>query len=283
MWTRREVLGWAAAAAAGPAVGGCAPESRGAVAAVPEGVAPGWVAPAALAPDPAIGVRRAGERGIIDHGWLKARHTFAFASYRDAAWERFRHLRVINEDTISPGGGFPMHPHRDMEILTYVLEGALEHKDSLGNGGVIRPGEVQYMSAGRGVRHSEFNPAGDASVHLLQIWLLPDASGAAPRYESRHFGEERHGELRLVASRDGREGSFQIRQAVDLYAAVLRSGQEVLHGVEAGRAVWMQVARGGVEVNGHVLSAGDGAFSLEATGLEVRATEDAEVLLFDMG
>jgi len=283
MITRRDLLTYAAATGAAstlPLIVGCTPAHPAASATPVEPAAPAAVA---LAPDPAIGVRRAGERGIIDHGWLKARHTFAFANYRDTEWRQFRHLRVINEDTIQPRGGFPLHPHRDMEIITYVLEGALEHKDTLGNGGVIRPGEIQYMSAGSGIRHSEFNSTDVAPTHLLQIWLLPDKAEYAPRYESRHFGDERHGELRLIASRKGRDGSFAIRQDTDLYAAILRSGTEVLHPVGQGRAIWLQVARGTLQVNGHTLAQGDGAFSMETVGLELAATEDAELLLFDMG
>lgn len=282
MLTRREMLKWAAAGTAVAPLVACRAEEAAQVLA-PAPAVPSAAAPVLAAPDPTIGVRRSAERGIIDHGWLKARHTFAFARYNNPEWRHFRHLRVINEDTIQAGQGFPLHPHRDMEILTYVLSGSLEHKDTLGNGGVIEPGLVQYMSAGVGIKHSEYNPSAKADTHLLQIWLTPARAGYTPRYESRHFGDERHGGLRLLASADGREGSIQIGQQADLYAAVLRASTEVLHGLGAGRAMWLQVARGSLELNGHTLYQGDGAFSLEATGLEIRALEDCELLLFEMG
>ncbi len=288
MLTRRDWLKLAASTGAASALtplGGCKTQDPTAQArAAKEAAAVSPVpAPVVTDPDPTIGVRRAMDRGIVDRGWLKARHSFSFASYRDPKWRAFSHLRVINEDTIQPQGGFPLHPHRDMEIITYLLKGELEHKDTLGNGGVIRPGEVQYMSAGSGIRHSEFNATSDKEVHLLQIWLTPNRRSAQPRYASRHFGDERNNELRLIASPDGRDGSIDIVQDTNLYAAVLRSGTELTHGLGPNRNMWLQVAKGSLTLNGHVLQQGDGAYSTEAFGLEMRANEDTEFLLFDLG
>jgi redox-sensitive bicupin YhaK (pirin superfamily) len=195
----------------------------------------------------------------------------------------FRALRVINEDRVQPGRGFGTHPHRDMEIISYVLEGALEHKDSLGTGSVITPGEVRRMSAGTGVTHSEFNPSGGELVHFLQIWILPERAGLPPGYEQRAFpADEKRGKFRLVASRDGREGSVTIHQAVDLYTSVLAPGEAVTHRLAPDRSAWVQVARGAVTLNGTALSAGDGAAVSEETLLTVTATDQAEVLLFDL-
>ncbi|HEY7369407.1 MAG TPA: pirin family protein, partial [Thermoanaerobaculia bacterium] len=206
-----------------------------------------------------ISIRRAGERGHFDHGWLDTYHTFSFGEYFDPNFEGFRSLRVINEDRVRPGQGFGTHGHRDMEIVSYVLEGALAHKDSMGTGSVIVPGDVQYMSAGTGVRHSEFNASEGEPVHFLQIWVVPDKSGYAPRYGQKRFEDsEKRGRLRLVASPDGAEGSLAIRQDVKLYASVLDPGASVSLPLAEGRHGWVQVARGAVEVNGKRLEAGDG-------------------------
>jgi len=223
------------------------------------------------------------ERGHTQHGWLDSYHTFSFADYHDPRHMGFRMLRVINEDRVQPGKGFGTHPHRDMEIISYVLEGALAHKDSLGTGSVIRPGEVQRMSAGTGVTHSEFNSSQTELVHFLQIWILPERTGLPPGYEQRAFPTaEKQGELRLVASRDGREGSVTIHQAVDLYASLLAPGEVVTHPLSRGRHAWVQVARGSIMLNDSPLSAGDGAAVSDETRLTVTATDQAEVLLFDL-
>ncbi len=228
-------------------------------------------------------LRRADERGHADHGWLDSRHTFSFADYYDPQFMGFGSLRVINEDRVQPGKGFGTHGHRDMEIISYVLEGALEHRDSLGNGSVIQPGDVQRMSAGTGVRHSEFNHSQSELVHFLQIWLLPEKSGMPPSYAERRFSdEEKRGRLRLVASRDGREGSVIVHQDVDLYAALLAPDDAVAHELRAGRRVWVQVARGSVTVNDATLAAGDGAAIVDEDEIAIRGIVDAEVLLFDM-
>jgi quercetin 2,3-dioxygenase len=227
--------------------------------------------------------RLAQERGHARHGWLDSYHTFSFADYYDPRYTGFRTLRVINEDRVQPGRGFGTHPHRDMEIISYVLEGALEHKDSLGTGSIIRPGEVQRMSAGTGVTHSEFNPSPVEPVHFLQIWILPERVGLPPSYEQRAFpAAEKQGTLRLVASRDGREGSVTIHQAVDLYTSVLAPGETVTHRLAPGRHAWVQVARGVLTLNDTALSAGDGAAVSEEALLTLTATAQAEVLLFDL-
>jgi redox-sensitive bicupin YhaK (pirin superfamily) len=214
---------------------------------------------------------------------LESYHTFSFADYYDPRHMGFQTLRVINEDRVQPGKGFGTHPHRDMEILSYVLEGALEHKDSLGTGSVITPGEVQRMSAGTGVSHSEFNHSGSELVHFLQIWLLPERAGLPPSYEQRAFpAEEKRRKLRLVASRDGREGSVTIHQAVDLYTSLLDPGEVVTHRLTPGRHAWVQMARGAVRLNDTPLSAGDGAAVSEETQLTVTAEDRAELLLFDL-
>ena len=228
--------------------------------------------------------RPAAERGIVDHGWLLARHSFSFASYQDPRHVRFRTLRVINEDTVQPGQGFGTHPHEDMEILTYVLEGAVEHRDSMGEHGVLRPGDVQVMSAGTGVTHSEFNHSESEPLHLLQIWIFPDAKGYEPRYLDRHFSaEERRDTLRLIASSDADADALPIRQDAHVYAALLSSGKAVEHALGAGRGAWIQVARGALDANGESLAAGDGARVEDVATLTIRATEDAEFLLFDLG
>ncbi len=227
--------------------------------------------------------RLARERGHAQHGWLESYHTFSFADYYDPRHMGFRTLRVINEDRVQPGRGFGTHPHRDMEILSYVLEGALEHRDSLGTGSVIRPGEVQRMSAGTGVTHSEFNHSPSELVHFLQIWILPERTGLAPSYEQRAFpAPEKQGQLRLVASRDGREGSVTIHQQVDLYVTVLAPGATVTQRLPPGRSAWVQVARGTLRLNDTPLLAGDGAAVSGETVLTVTAQDQSEVLLFDL-
>lgn len=230
-----------------------------------------------------IQVRRSDERGRFDHGWLDTRHTFSFANYQDPRWMGFRHLRVINEDRVQPGQGFPTHAHRDMEIVSYVLAGALQHRDSLGTGSVIRPGDVQRMSAGTGVRHSEFNASATEPVHFYQVWILPEATGLLPGYEQKTFAEaDKRGRLRLVASRDGREGSITVHQDVGLYAAALAAGEQVVHASASGRHAWLQVARGVVTLNGKRLGQGDGAAASGERDLAITAETAAEILLFDL-
>ena len=230
-----------------------------------------------------IAVRPAAERGHADHGWLDTRHTFSFASYHDPRHMGFRSLRVINEDRVQPAEGFGTHAHRDMEILTWVLEGALEHKDSMGNGSVIRPGDLQRMSAGTGVTHSEFNPSREAPVHFLQIWLLPRERGLPPGYEQKGFPQEaRRGRLRLIAAGDGREGAVTIHQDADVWTALLQPGESVRHALAPGRYAWLHVARGAVTLNGSTLGAGDGAAVSDEAALEITAAAGAEVLLFDL-
>jgi hypothetical protein len=230
-----------------------------------------------------IRVRKAADRGHFDHGWLDTYHTFSFGDYYDPAQMGFRSLRVMNDDRVAPGVGFPMHGHRDMEIVTYVLSGALEHKDSLGNGSIIRPGNLQRMTAGTGVRHSEFNPSATEPVHLYQIWLLPERSGLTPSYEERAIGEdEKRGRLRLVASPDGAEGSLTIHQDARLYLASLTAGEAVSHLLEPGRAAWLQVLRGQVNSQGQELAEGDGLAVTDETAVAVKASASAEVLLFDL-
>ena len=232
-----------------------------------------------------ITVRRSGERGHFDHGWLDTRHTFSFADYWDPEQVNFRSLRVINEDRVIAGEGFGTHGHQDMEILSYVLSGALAHKDSTGGQGVLRPGEVQRMSAGTGVRHSEYNGSTDHVVHFLQIWILPDRAGHAPSYEQKLFPDaEKKGRLRLIASPDGADGSLTIHQDVKVFAAILGQGEHVRHALAPGRHVWVQVARGEIGVNGEALHAGDGAAlsSEREVVLGGRGTSAAEVLVFDL-
>ena len=230
-----------------------------------------------------IAVRPAAERGHADHGWLDTRHTFSFASYHDPGHMGFRSVRVINEDRVQPAQGFGTHAHRDMEILTWVLEGALEHKDSMGNGSVIRPGDLQRMSAGTGVTHSEFNPSREAGVHFLQIWLLPRERGLPPGYEQKRFPQEsRRGRLRLIASGDGREGAVTIHQDADVWTALLQPGESLSHRLAPGRYAWVHVARGAVSLNGSTLGAGDGAAVSDEAALEINGAARAEVLLFDL-
>ncbi len=230
-----------------------------------------------------ITVRKSAERGHAQHGWLDSYHTFSFADYHDPKQMGWGPLRVINEDIIELGKGFPTHGHRDMEIFTFILDGELEHKDSMGNGAVIRPGDVQRMSAGRGVMHSEFNPSKTARAHLLQIWVEPDVSNLTPSYEQKHFSpEERRGRLRLLASNDGRESSVVIHQDAAIYASLLATGERVTHELAPGRRAYLQVARGDVALNGAVLSAGDGAKITDETTLAIEAHGEAEFLLFDL-
>jgi len=230
-----------------------------------------------------IQIHKSGERGFADHGWLRSFHSFSFADYHDPKRMGFGSLRVINEDRVKPGMGFGTHAHRDMEIISYVLEGELEHKDSMGNGSVIRPGDVQRMSAGSGVRHSEFNPSKSDLVHFLQIWIEPAVTGIAPGYEEKRFdAAEKRGRLRLVASNDAAEGSVKIHQDAQVYAALLDGAESARHALAAGRRAYVHVARGSVRVNGELLAAGD---SLEAANLNEIVFdngEQAEVLLFDL-
>ncbi len=287
--SRREVLKNAAVAAArggiAPIVAACSAGGRSGprpAALLPETLVPR--SPNLAVPTSALVIRRSDERGRANHGWLDTRHTFSFANYYDADHMGFRSLRVINDDIVKGGQGFPMHPHRDMEIVTYVLDGALEHKDTLGNGSIIRPGEVQRMSAGRGIRHSEYNPLRDADVRLLQIWIEPSAYGIEPGYEQKTFTRaDRGNRLRLVASPDGREGSVGIRTDARLFAGILDAGKTVEHGVIHGRHAWLQVARGSVTVNGVALFEGDGLSTSTPGALElVAGRSGAEVLAFDL-
>jgi redox-sensitive bicupin YhaK (pirin superfamily) len=230
-----------------------------------------------------IRIRKAADRGHADHGWLETYHTFSFADYYDPDHVGFRDLRVINEDRVQPGQGFGMHGHRDMEIVTYVLEGALEHKDSLGNGSVLRPGEFQRMSAGTGVRHSEFNPSASEWVHLYQIWLLPAERGIEPSYEQRAFPvEQQQGRLRLVASPDAADGSLTIHQDAKIYLATLAARQPVAHPLAPGRHAWLQVLRGNATLNGQPLATSDGAAISEERQLTIVSDGSAEVMLFDL-
>jgi redox-sensitive bicupin YhaK (pirin superfamily) len=230
-----------------------------------------------------ITIRKSDERGRANHGWLDTHFTFSFADYFDPEHVQFRTLRVMNDDRVAGGGGFPMHPHRDMEIVTYVLEGALEHRDSMGHGSVIKPGDVQYMSAGTGVTHSEANASKTEPVHLYQIWMTPDKRGHKPAYDQKNFSEEeKRGKLRIVASPDGREGSVKIRQDNELYATVLSAGDSVKHALKPERHAYVQVARGSVTLNGKQLETGDGAAISAEKAVELTGVKDAEVLLFDL-
>ena len=230
-----------------------------------------------------ISVRKAADRGHANHGWLDTYHTFSFSTYHDPNHMRFRSLRVMNEDFVQPGQGFGTHPHHDMEIVTYVLEGALEHKDSMGNGEVLRPGEFQRMSAGTGITHSEFNPSATEPVHLYQIWLFPERQGIEPSYEQRHFpDEERRNQLRLVASRNATDGSLLIQQDARIYLSSLDEGRQVFQSLVPGRHAWLQVLRGSVTLNGHLLDTGDGAAVSHETALNIYAQQPAEIMLFDL-
>jgi len=230
-----------------------------------------------------ITIRPGNQRGGGDYGWLNTRHSFSFDQYYDPKWMGFRSLRVINEDVVAPGQGFPMHPHRDMEILTYVLEGALQHNDSMGNGSTIRPGDGQRMSAGSGVRHSEANFSKSQPVHLLQIWIMPEKRGIEPSYEQKSFPvEEKQGKLRLIASSDAKDGSVKINQDAKLYVSLLEPGQEVQHELAKNRHAWVQVAKGAIELNGKKLNQGDGAAVSDEAKLALKGTATAEILLFDL-
>lgn len=231
-----------------------------------------------------ITIRPAAERGNANFGWLDSRHTFSFGSYYDPAHMGFGNLRVINEDNVAPGQGFPTHSHRDMEIISYVVDGALEHNDSIGNGSIIRPGDVQRMSAGTGISHSEYNASKESPVHFLQIWVLPERQGIEPGYEQTYFSpEEKQGKLRLVGSQDGRDGSVTIHQDMSLYAAQLGLNDQVEHRLNNNRVAWMQVVRGDVAINDHRLSAGDGVAIADVASLAITGqTADTEILLFDM-
>ena len=230
-----------------------------------------------------IQIRKSDERGHANHGWLDTHFTFSFADYYDGKHVHFRTLRVMNDDRVAGGGGFPMHPHRDMEIVTYVLEGALEHRDSMGNGSVIKPGDIQYMSAGTGVTHSEFNASETEPVHLYQIWMFPEKQGLKPAYGQKNFSEaEKRGKLRLLVSSDGRDGSVKIRQDNDLYATVLGAGETVKHELKPERHAYVQVARGSVTLNGKRLDEGDGAAISDEKTVELTGERDTEVLFFDL-
>jgi hypothetical protein len=227
-------------------------------------------------------IRRAKERGHASHSWLESHHTFSFADYYDSRWMGFRALRVINEDLVQPGMGFGTHPHRDMEIITYILSGALEHKDSMGNGRVIRAGEMQYMAAGTGVEHSEFNPSNDEAVHLLQIWIQPDQKGVRPRYAERSFQTAPAGRLLLAASKTGRDGSIAIHQDADVWLARLKPGDRVKHSLAQGRHAWLHLAEGEVSLGGETLQGGDAAAVSGEGALDLLAKKPAQVLLFDL-
>jgi len=230
-----------------------------------------------------LNVIQSESRGSADHGWLRAKHTFSFAEYQNPERVEFGKVRVINEDRIAPGKGFPTHPHKDMEIVTYVIEGAIAHKDSMGNGTVITAGEIQRMTAGTGIQHSEFNHSQDKELHLLQIWIYPEKNGLEPGYEQTRFSrEEKLNRLRLVGSRDGRDGSITIHQDVDLYASVLEAGNELSLQLRPNRKVFVQVVDGDIEVNGQRLSAGDGAQMEDEQALRIAAVSEAEFLVFDM-
>lgn len=228
-------------------------------------------------------IRRAGERGFADHGWLRSYHSFSFADYFDPEHIQFGALRVINEDRIAPGAGFGTHSHRDMEIISYVLEGELAHKDSMGHGSVIRPGDVQRMTAGTGVQHSEFNNSKEASVHFLQIWIVPDQVGIEPGYEERHFTtQEKQGALRLIASSDGREGSVLVHQDASIYALILNDDEAVEYAIAENRRACAHVARGALTINGRRLGAGDALLVEKGLTLAIGDAENAELLLFDL-
>ena len=229
-------------------------------------------------------IRPAQERGHANFGWLDSKHTFSFGSYYDPNQMGFSSLRVINEDRVQPGQGFGTHSHKDMEIISYVLQGELEHKDSIGNGSVIQPGDVQRMSAGTGIAHSEFNASDTDPVHFLQIWIQPERAGIQPGYEQKNFSlEEKRGKFKLVASPDGRDGSVTIHQDANLYVAVLNKGDRVNYPTDNNRSLWLQIARGSAEINGQTLQAGDGAAITQETNIELATTiDDTEILLFDL-
>lgn len=227
-------------------------------------------------------IRRAAERGMADHGWLKSAHSFSFAGYSDPEHVRYESLRVINDDTVAPGGGFPTHPHKNFEIFSYVLEGALEHKDTLGNGSVVLAGGVQFMSTGSGVSHSEFNPSAEDPVHFLQIWLIPDQSDVTPRYETLAAADlDKRGKLALILSPDGAQGSIRVQQDARVYAANLDGDEQIEYSTDAHRKLWLQVASGSVSLNGEELKQGDGA-ALDGGPVRLDSGKGADVLLFDL-
>jgi len=228
-------------------------------------------------------IRKANDRGGADHGWLKTRHTFSFSSYQDRNHMRFRSLRVMNEDWVAPGQGFGTHPHENMEIVTYVLEGALEHRDSMGNGEVLRPGEFQRMTAGTGITHSEFNPSPNEPTHLYQIWLFPEKAGLEPSYEQKRFADdELQDQLRLVASREAANGSLLIHTDASIYVGRFAAGKNVVHPLAAGRHAWLQILRGQVQLGTQTLAAGDGVAVSDEHEFRFQAVGDAEVMLFDL-
>jgi hypothetical protein len=228
-------------------------------------------------------IRRAADRGHADHGWLNSKHSFSFADFYDPEYMGFGKLRVINDDRVQSAKGFGTHPHRDMEIISYVLDGELEHRDSMGNGSVMRPGDVQRMSAGTGVTHSEFNPSPSEPVHFLQIWIVPDAKGHQPGYEQQHFAEsQKRGCLKLVASGTGRDGSISLNQDADIYAGLFDGNEEATFATKQGRDTWLQIARGSLNINGERIEAGDGVAVTRVGELNLSKGEVAEVLLFDM-
>jgi redox-sensitive bicupin YhaK (pirin superfamily) len=228
-------------------------------------------------------VRKSEERGAANHGWLKSQHTFSFANYYDPRHMGFGPLRVINEDRVAPARGFGTHGHRDMEIISYVLDGELAHRDSMGNGSVLRYGDVQRMSAGSGVTHSERNPSADAPVHFLQIWIEPNVSGISPGYEEKHFDvDAKRGQLRIIASASGRDGSVSIHQDAEIFASILANGEQVAHTLSAGRIAYVHVIRGRLEVNGIALLSGDALKASDVNSLVLTASEETEVLLFDL-
>ena len=229
-----------------------------------------------------ITFRKSNERGHAEHGWLDSYHTFSFADYHDPKWMGYRSLRVINDDLVMPRMGFGKHPHRDMEIITYILSGQLAHEDSMGNGRVITPGEFQYMSAGSGVQHSEQNPSGTEAVHLLQIWIMPDAHGVKPRYAEKSMKDAATGALHLITSKSGRDGSIAIHQDADLWLAKLDANQSVTHTLAPGRHAWLHVAEGEITLNGQTLSGGDAAVISNESALELRGAKASQVLLFDL-
>src|SRR5689334_13641061 len=230
-----------------------------------------------------LDIRKAGDRGFADHGWLRSFHSFSFADYYDPQHVAFGPLRVINEDRVAPGRGFGRHAHREMEIISYVLEGALEHKDSIGTGSTIRPGDVQRMSAGTGVQHSEFNPSPNETVHFLQIWIEPNERGIPPSYEQKHFdAQQKRGRLRLIASPDARDGSVKIHQDASVYAGLFDGTERAEHVIAPGRRSYVHVVRGDIVVNGEALGAGDAARIEDAPSIVLERAKDAEVLLFDL-
>jgi len=229
-----------------------------------------------------IQIRKANDRGHANHGWLETYHTFSFAHYYDPQWTGFRSLRVINDDIVMPGNGFGRHPHDNMEIITYILSGQLEHKDSMGNGRIIKTGEVQYMAAGTSIFHSEFNPSDEEAVHLLQIWIQPDQQNVTPRYAEKSYADAPAGKWNLVASKQGRDDSIAIHQDADLWLARLAPGDELDFQLQSGRHAWLHLAEGKLKLNGRDLESGDAAYVSDTTNLEIEATSNSQILLFDL-